>query len=101
MKTSHLTLTRIGKARGVCLPAGMIRRHGLDKGVILEDRGHEIVLRAGDSPHKLSWEETYREMSAAGEDWSEWDAVLGDGLNESNEWTGAAPAAAGKAARSR
>lgn len=31
---------------------------------------------------KLSWEESYREMAAAAEDWSEWDCTLADGILE-------------------
>jgi len=27
---------------------------------------------------KLSWDKTFAEMAAAKEDWSEWDATLGD-----------------------
>jgi hypothetical protein len=30
---------------------------------------------------KLSWEETAKAMAAANEDWSEWDAVTGDGID--------------------
>jgi hypothetical protein len=32
---------------------------------------------------KLSWKETYREMAAEKEDWSDWEVVTGDGLDES------------------
>ena len=43
----------------------------------------QIVLRpARRGPEQLSWEATYREMAAAGEDWSEWDVTLADGLDE-------------------
>ena len=93
MKTKILTLTRIGNSQGVCLPSGLIRKHGFSNGLILEERENEIVLRPVDSPRKLSWEETYREMAAAKEDWSDWDRTLADGLDESNAWHGAAPAA--------
>jgi hypothetical protein len=34
------------------------------------------------SPQKLSWEDTYREMTASDEDWSAWDAATNDGLGE-------------------
>lgn len=93
MKTKSLPLTRIGKSQAVCLPAAMIRKHHLSAGLILEDRGYEIVLRSKDSPKKLSWEETYREMTAANEDWSDWDTTLADGLDASNAWKAPAPAA--------
>src|SRR3954469_20791058 len=82
MKTIPLKLVQIGKSRGITLPAWLIRKHGLEQGVVLDDRGHEIVLRPGSDSKKLSWEETYKEMAAAGEDWSDWDATLADGLDE-------------------
>ena len=34
---------------------------------------------------QLSWEETYQEMAQEKEDWSEWDIILADGLEEDIE----------------
>jgi antitoxin component of MazEF toxin-antitoxin module len=82
MKTLELKLARIGNSRGLRLPADLIRRHRLDEGVVLEDRGDSLVLRPKAKPAKLSWEETAREMAASDEDWSEWDCTLGDGLED-------------------
>jgi len=50
--------------------------------LILEDRGHELVITPKGGPRKLSWEATYKEMAAAGEDWSEWERTVADGLDE-------------------
>jgi antitoxin component of MazEF toxin-antitoxin module len=80
MKTIELTLARIGNSRGIRLPADMIRRHGLESGMVLEDRGNEIVLRPKAGLGKLSWEETAREIAAAKEDHNEWDITMADGL---------------------
>jgi hypothetical protein len=33
------------------------------------------------SDQKLSWEDTYREMAASDEDWSDWDIVINYGLD--------------------
>ncbi len=82
MKTTELKLARIGNSRGIRLPADLIRRHGLEDGVLLEDRGDSLVLRPKAKPKKLSWEETYKEMAASDEDWSEWDCTLADGLED-------------------
>jgi len=82
MKTLTLKLARIGNSRGIRLPADLIRRHGLDDGVVVEDRGDSLVLRPKAKPVKLSWEETYKEMAASDEDWSEWDCTLADGLED-------------------
>ena len=49
---------------------------------IAEEKSDEIVLRPGRaSQPKLSWEATAKAMAAAGEDWSAWDAVAGDGIH--------------------
>ena len=80
MKSIERALARIGNSRGIRLPADLIRRHGLESGMILEDRGNEIVLRSKADKNVLSWEETAREMAANNEDWSEWDHTVGDGL---------------------
>lgn len=95
MRTINLQLAQIGNSRGVRLPADLIRKHGFQNGLILEDRGHEIALRPKAGSIKLSWEETASEMAAANEDWSEWDGTLADGV-ESIPWQSPAPASDGK-----
>ena len=91
MKTLELSLARIGNSRGIRLPADLIRKHGFEHGLVLEDRGHELALKPKTSPKKLSWEDTAREMAAANEDWSAWDCTLADGL-ESVPWDHPIPA---------
>ena len=80
MKPLEAKLLQIGKGRGICLPAAMIRKHQLDGGVVLEERDGEIVLRSKQVAKPLSWEETAQQMAAANEDWSDWEAVP-DGWN--------------------
>jgi antitoxin component of MazEF toxin-antitoxin module len=105
MKTIELTLARIGNSRGIRLPADLIRKHGLEPGMVLEDRGHELVLRPKGGPRKLSWEETAREMVADTADWSDWDSASADGLDLipwEQPTRGASPTRAAKtAAKSR
>jgi antitoxin component of MazEF toxin-antitoxin module len=77
----ELKVTRIGNSRGVRLPAATLRRYRIGTTVIMEERSDGIFLRAGGPvAEKLSWEDTAREMAAAGEDWGAWDAANGDGL---------------------
>ncbi len=78
----ELTLAQIGNSRGIRLPSALIRKHGLEDGLILEDRGHELVIIPKGGQKKLSWEATYKEMAAEAEDWSEWDCSVADGLEE-------------------
>lgn len=82
MKTVELTLAQIGNSRGIRLSADLIRKHGFEHGIVLEDRGHEIALKPKAGPKKLSWQETYQEMAAAGENWSECECASADGLEE-------------------
>ncbi|MBM3834652.1 MAG: hypothetical protein FJ403_15545 [Verrucomicrobia bacterium] len=90
MKTLDITLAKIGNSRGIRLTAELIRKHGFEHGIVLEDRGHEIALKPKAGRKKLSWEETAREMAAANEDWSEWDGTLADGLDQI-PWDGPIP----------
>jgi antitoxin MazE len=71
-------LARIGNSQGIRLPAALIRKHHLERGILLEERENEIVLRPKKAPKKLSWEETARAMAASDEDWSDWES-LNDG----------------------
>jgi mRNA interferase MazF len=82
MKMQELKVARIGNSRGVRLPAASLRRYSVGSAVIMEERAEGILLRPkGPAVEKLSWEETAREMTAAGEDWEEWDGLDGDGLD--------------------
>lgn len=100
MKTINLTLAQIGNSRGIRLPSALIQRYGLERGLILEDRGHEIALIAKGGAPKLSWEETAREMANSGEDWSEWECAATDGL-EAIPWETAKPKPKAKTARKK
>ena len=82
MKTFELSLARMGNSRGIRLPSALIRKHGLEDGLVLEDRGHEIVLTPKRGSAKLSWEETAKEMATSGEDWSEWETTVADGMDQ-------------------
>ena len=82
MKPLALTLDRIGKSRGIRIPATLIRKHGFQHGLVLEDRGHEVALKSTTGTTKLSWEETAREMANSKEDWSDWDCTVADGLDQ-------------------
>jgi len=83
VKPIELKVARIGNSRGIRLPAATLRRYRVGQTIIMEERSEGIILRpTGPSSEKLSWEDTAREMAAAGEIWSKWDAVVADGLDE-------------------
>jgi len=83
MATMTLKVARIGNSRGVRLPAASLRRYRIGEAVVMEERSEGILLRpTGPAVEKLSWEDTAREMTASREDWSAWDAVAADGLDD-------------------
>src|SRR6266478_1203120 len=74
VKMTELAVTRIGNARGVRLPAEVVRRYQIGDTVLLEQRSDEIVLRPKQRrQEKISWEKTYKEMAQTDEDWSDWE----------------------------
>ena len=58
----------------------------LVKNILLHFRIDKISLLPerfrNPSAHKLSWEDTYREIAASDEDWSAWDTAINDGLDD-------------------
>lgn len=83
MKPMPLKVARIGNSRGVRLPAATLERYHIGAEVMMEERSDGILLRPlGPAAPKLSWEDTARAMAAEAEDWSAWDAVGGDGLDD-------------------
>lgn len=56
----ELPLARIGNSRGVRLPVGLIRKHGLEGGVILEERNGELTRKEASALRRLL-QETYCE----------------------------------------
>ena len=92
MKIQELKVARIGNSRGVRLPASSLKRYSVGAELVMEERAEGILLRPkGPGVEKLSWEETAREMAGGGEDWSEWDALDGDGL-DAVPWKSSKPA---------
>lgn len=82
MSTAVLKISRIGNSRGIRLPAAMLRKYHIKDTLLAEERPDEIALRPQRAiRQKLSWAETAKAMAVAREDWSEWDATVGDGLH--------------------
>lgn len=81
MKTHELVLCQIGNSRGIRLPAGVLKKYGLTRRVLLEEKPDGLVLRPL-REKKLSWADTFKEMAAEREDWSDLEVTAGDGLRE-------------------
>jgi antitoxin MazE len=81
MTTHELTICQIGNSRGIRLPAGVLKKYGLNRLVILEEKPDELILRPV-REKKLSWSETFQEMAKEREDWSHLETTTGDGLRD-------------------
>lgn len=64
----------IGNSRGVRIPKKLLHKYNLHGEVILEEKPDGILIQSK-GPQKLSWEETYKEMAKAQEDWSDWERL--------------------------
>lgn len=80
MKSVQLKVTKIGNSRGVRLPASVLKKYGIRKTLLMEERAGEIVLRPK-KEKKLSWKETFQEMAAEKEHWEDFEGVVDDGLD--------------------
>ncbi len=64
-------LVRMGDAIELRIPETLADKYGLRGDVVLEKREEELLTHALRDT-RLSWEETYRQMAADKEDWSDW-----------------------------
>ena len=76
----EVKLIRIGNSQGIRLPKALLERYGWRESLILEQAEDSIVLR-GNQTSKLSWEATYRAMTAEQEDWTDLYGTVADGLD--------------------
>ena len=66
---------------GVRLSRPLLNKYGMEHSVVAEQRPDGILLR-GSSHGKATLEQTFTEMAAAQEDWSDLDTSTGDGLDK-------------------
>jgi len=81
--TRDVKLIPIGKSRGIRLPETILKRYGFSDSLLLEETARGVLLRKKEISNKdksLSWEETYKEMSAEQEDWDDFDITIQDGI---------------------
>lgn len=78
--TRDVKLIAIGNSKGVRIPKELRRKYGWGEELVLEECENGIMLYARDTD-KLSWEDTYRAMATADEDWDDFDVASADGLD--------------------
>ena len=82
IRTVDIKLIPIGNSKGVRIPKVLIQKYDLNNSLLLEETEKGLLLRKKEDS-KLSWQDTYKAMAAENEDWSEFDATLLDGMEDS------------------
>ena len=76
----EIKLVAVGNSRGLRLPRELLRKYSIADTLLVEERPDGILLR-GNRLDKVSLEQTFTELAAVQEDWSDMDVVRSDGLN--------------------
>ncbi len=77
--TRNVKLITIGNSKGIRLPKAILQKYGFSDHLLLDETDRGILLRKKEGD-KLSWEQTYRQMAQAKENWDDFDVTLLDGL---------------------
>ena len=77
----NLKLVPIGNSFGVRLPRPLLHKYGIEHSVVAEQRPEGILLK-GAVHGKATLEQTFAEMAAAQEDWTDMDSSASDGLDK-------------------
>lgn len=81
LRSRDVKLAPIGNSQGVRIPKTLLQKYGLSDSLVLEETSQGLLLRKK-REDKLSWKESFRAMAEEGEDWSDFDSTLLDGLEE-------------------
>jgi antitoxin MazE len=81
LRAKDVKLVPIGNSQGVRIPKTLLQKYGLSNSLVLEETDQGILLRKK-RENKLSWEDTFKAMAEEGEDWTDFDATILDGLEE-------------------
>lgn len=82
IKTQQIKIVPIGSSLGIRLPKAVLQRYGFADSLILEETAAGLLLRKQRDEKKLSWADTCKAMAEEGEDWSDFDSVISDGLEK-------------------
>ncbi len=83
LRSRDVKLVPIGNSQGVRIPKTLLQKYGLSDSLVLEETSQGLLLRKK-REDKLSWKESFRTMAEEGEDWSDFDSTLLDGLEENS-----------------
>ncbi|MES2361003.1 MAG: AbrB/MazE/SpoVT family DNA-binding domain-containing protein [Pseudomonadota bacterium] len=80
-ETINLKIVPIGNSFGVRLSRPLLHKYGIEHSIVAEQRPEGILLR-GSGHGKATLEQTFTEMAAAQEDWTDLEASTADGLDK-------------------
>ena len=80
LRSRDIKIVHIGNSLGVRLPKTLLQKYGFSHSLVLEETSQGLLLRKKQDD-KLSWSDTYKAMANEGEDWSDYDQTLLDGLD--------------------
>ncbi len=75
----QIKLIEIGNSRGIRLPKKMILKYHMENQVDIIEREDGLLLKSP-AKEQMTWEETYKQMAAEREDWSDFEDAVGDGI---------------------
>ena len=81
LHTRDVKLVVIGNSKGIRIPKKLLQKYGFNNLLLLEETDKGLLLRKKEDD-KLSWEETFKAMAEAKEDWSDFDTTILDGLDD-------------------
>lgn len=81
LRSRDIKIVSIGNSLGVRLPKNLLQKYGFTGSLVLEETAQGLLLRKK-RDDKLSWAETYKVMASEGEEWSDYDSTLLDGLED-------------------
>ncbi len=81
LRVRDVKLVPIGNSQGVRIPKALLQKYALSDSLVLEETDQGILLRKK-REDKFSWEDTFKAMAEGGEDWTDLDGTLLDGLEE-------------------
>ena len=74
-------LVKIGDSKGVCIPEALLKEYGWKDSLVMQETENGVILMSAEylswkkkrEAEKLGWDETARQMAAAGNDWEDDD----------------------------
>ena len=64
------------------MPKTVLDKYAITDTLVLEERADGLFFHNKKRDKRLSWADTYKDMSCEPEDWSDFDGTIADGLKD-------------------